>query len=90
MWSQTTSTGQTVVYGHRVSATGSLGTITRLGIGDRPAVAVDDDGNGLAVWQSPGATSVQSQVDARKISRSGAFGTKTEVSSDGRVVPRRR
>jgi hypothetical protein len=85
VWSQWTSTGQTVVYGRRVSATGTLGSITRLGTGDRPAVAVDDDGNGLAVWQSPTATSDQTKADARTISRSGAFGTTTEVSSDGRV-----
>jgi hypothetical protein len=86
VWSQWTSTGQTVVYGRRVSATGTLGSITRLGTGDRPAVAVDGDGNGLAVWQAPGATSDQTQVDARTISRSGAFGTTVEVSSDGQVA----
>jgi hypothetical protein len=86
VWSQWTTSGQTVVYGRRISATGTLGSIAQLGAGDRPAVAVDDDGNGLAVWQSPGATSDQTRVDARTISRSGAFGTKVEVSSDGRVA----
>jgi hypothetical protein len=86
LWSQRTSATQTNVFGRRISRTGRLGAITRLGVGDRPAVAVDDDGNGLAVWQSPGPPYDATKVFARKISRSGVFRPRVRLSSDGRVV----
>jgi hypothetical protein len=86
VWSRWTSSAQTDVFGRRISRTGSLGAITHLGVGDRPAVALDDDGNGLAVWQSPGPTSAANKVYGSKISRSGVFGTRVLLSSNGRVV----
>lgn len=86
VWSRWTGSTQTDVFGRRISRTGSLGAITHLGVGDRPAVALDDDGNGLAVWQSPGPASAASKVYGRKISRSGVFGARMLISSAGRVA----
>ena len=85
IWSRRTSTTQTDVFGRRISSTGALGAITRLGVGDRPDVALDDDGNGLAVWQSPGPPYDATQVLARSISTAGAFGATVTLSTDGRV-----
>jgi hypothetical protein len=86
VWSRTTSAATTEVYGRRVSRTGILGAITRLGVGDRPAVAVDDDGNGLAVWHSPGPSNKPAQVYARTVSRDGTFAGAEMLSSDGAVA----
>lgn len=86
LWSQWTSTTQTAVFGRRISRTGSLGPIIRLGTGDRPAIAVDDDGAGLAVWQGLSDSMSVSKVYARRFSSSGSFGPLRTLSSDGRVV----
>jgi hypothetical protein len=86
VWSRYTIGLFTDVSARRISRTGTLGAVTRLGAGERPAVTVDDDGDGLAVWYSPGPLSLANQVYARTISRSGAFGTAQKLSPDGRVV----
>jgi hypothetical protein len=86
VWGQWTSQGGTAMYGRRISKTGSLGPIRSLGAGDRPAVALDDAGAGLAVWQSPGANTGASKVVGRRISTSGSFGPLVQLSSDGGVV----
>ncbi|MFC0625967.1 hypothetical protein [Kribbella deserti] len=86
IWSRRTSTTQTDVFGRRISRSGALGAITRLGVGDRPRVALDDDGNGLAVWHSPGPPYDATRVLARPISTAGGFGVTTTLSTDGRVV----
>jgi hypothetical protein len=83
VWSQHASSGQTLVFGRRISATATLGPITYLGVGDSPAVTVDDQGDGLAAWQSPGPYTVPNKVYGRKISRSGGFGPKILLSSNG-------
>lgn len=85
IWSRQTSTTQSEVFGRRIYRTGTLGSITRLGVGDRPAVTLDDDGDGLAVWHSPGPPYEANQVYARTISRTGVFGAADKLSSDGRV-----
>ncbi|MEH0822126.1 MULTISPECIES: hypothetical protein [unclassified Micromonospora] len=41
-------------------------------------VRVDDDGDGIVVWQGKGENNVVGNVEARRVTRSGAFGT-TEV-----------
>ncbi len=86
VWGQWTSQGKTAVYGRRISSTGSLGPIRYLGVGDRPAVTLDDAGAGLAAWQTPGANTGVSKVYGRRISKSGSFGSLAELSSDGGVV----
>ncbi|HEX2772503.1 MAG TPA: hypothetical protein VHN18_08755 [Micromonosporaceae bacterium] len=86
VWSRQTSTTLTEVFGRRISRTGTLGTRTWLGVGDRPAVTVDDDGDGLAVWHSPGPPYEATQVYARTVSPDGVFASREKLSSDGRVV----
>lgn len=86
VWSRRTSSTQTDVFGRRIYRTGAVGAITRLGVGDRPSVTLDDDGNGLAVWQSPGPPYEATKVYARTVSPTGVFGTTDLLSSDGRVV----
>ena len=86
VWSQYNSSRQTAAFGRRISRTGTLGPTTYLGMGDFPAVTVDDHGSGLSVWQAPGPDTVPNKLYGRKISRSGGFGPKILVSSDGRFA----
>ncbi|MEH1057235.1 hypothetical protein V6U89_18785 [Micromonospora sp. CPCC 206171] len=86
VWSRRTSSTTTEVYGRRISRSGTLGTITNLGVGDRPAVTVDDDGNGLAAWHSPGPPYAAKEVHARTVARDGVFGAAERLSTNGRVV----
>ena len=57
-----------------------------LGLGDRPEVALDDNGDGLVVWHAPGSPQEATQVKARTISQTGVFGAARTLSSDGRVT----
>jgi hypothetical protein len=86
VWSRWTSSTQTDVFGRRISRTGALGAVTRLGVGDRPAVTLDDVGNGLAVWHSPGPPYDATHVYARKVSTTGVFGATVTLSTNGRVA----
>jgi hypothetical protein len=81
VWSQGNSTP--AVFGRGVSRTGSLGPLTRLGLGDQPAVTIDDVGHGLVVWQSLPDSNQVTKVYARPFSRTGRFGLRTRLSSDG-------
>lgn len=75
--------------GRRLSAAGARGAVTGLGLGDRPDLALDDDGDGMLVFHTvvPESTPPHSytEADARLISRSGTFGTGRTLMSDGRV-----
>ncbi|MEU8849827.1 hypothetical protein AB0C70_27195 [Streptomyces sp. NPDC048564] len=75
--------------GRRLSAAGTRGTVTNLGLGDRPDVVLDDDGDGMLVFHTVVPTSTipysYTKTSARLISRSGAFGTTKTLTSDGRV-----
>jgi hypothetical protein len=55
----------------------------RLGSGDRPDVAVDADGDGVVVWQDPGADET-SAVRSRTVAR-GGFGPVRAITLDGRA-----
>jgi hypothetical protein len=83
VWTRALAVNRLVVYGRRVARTGALGRIMRLGAGDHPDVTVDDDGDGVAVWQPPGDEA--NPVRARTIARSGAFGPARTIGRDGRV-----
>ncbi|GAA2891619.1 hypothetical protein GCM10011428_00100 [Streptomyces violaceus] len=65
------------------------GAVTSLGPGDRPELALDDDGDGMVVFHTvvPKSTPPYSytKAGARLISRSGTFGTVKTLTSDGRV-----
>jgi hypothetical protein len=86
LWTQDGSSGGTLVFGRRISGSGTLGPITYLGVGATPAVTFDDNGDGLAAWQSPGSITVPNAVYGRRISRSGRFGPQILLSSNGRFA----
>ncbi|MGW7403241.1 hypothetical protein ACWGI9_05810 [Streptomyces sp. NPDC054833] len=81
--------GKLELLGRRISAGGTRGSVTVLGAGDRPDLALDDDGDGMLVFHTTVATSTPpysaTKVTARLISRAGTFGTSKSVTSDGRV-----
>ncbi|MET9012900.1 hypothetical protein ABZX74_18555 [Streptomyces olivaceoviridis] len=89
VWTRYNSGGTLELLGRRLSATGARGAVTSLGLGDRPAVALDDDGDGMLVFHTvvPKSTPPYSHTrsSARLISRSGTFGTTKTLTSDGRV-----
>jgi hypothetical protein len=47
-------------------------------------VRIDDDGDGVVVWQGKGTGNIVSSVRARRVTRSGTFGTAQVVASNGR------
>ena len=75
--------------GHRLSAGGSRGSVTTLGLGDRPDLALDDDGDGMLVFHTVVPTSTPpysyTKTSARPVSRGGTFGTTQTLTSDGKV-----
>ncbi|MEU8028666.1 hypothetical protein AB0C13_08480 [Streptomyces sp. NPDC049099] len=81
--------GKLELLGRRLSAGGTRGSVTALGAGDRPDLALDDDGDGMLVFHTvlPKSTPPYSytRTSARLISRSGVFGTARTLTSDGRV-----
>ncbi|MFI8889110.1 hypothetical protein [Streptomyces paradoxus] len=83
------SSGKLELLGRRLSAGGTRGGVTTLGPGDRPDLALDDDGDGMVVFHTvlPKSTPPYSYTksSARLISRSGTFGTAKTLTSDGRV-----
>ena len=86
-WSRRTSQTQTDVFARRMYRTGTPGAIVRLGVGDRPAVAVDDDGDGNVVWQSPGPPYDATKIYARRVTKAGGYGTTTSLLTPiGRVA----
>jgi len=89
LWTQDGSSGRTLVFGRRISATGTLGPITYLGVGETPAVTFDDNGDGLAAWQSPGPINRPNAAYGRRTSPSGGFGTKTLLVPRSRMRSRR-
>jgi hypothetical protein len=83
------SSGKLELLGRRLSAAGARGAVTSLGPGDRPDLALDDDGDGMLVFHTvvPKSTPPYSytKAGARLISRSDTFGTMKTLTSDGRV-----
>ncbi|MET9759440.1 hypothetical protein ABZ016_10330 [Streptomyces sp. NPDC006372] len=83
------SSGKPELLGRRLSAGGTRGTVTALGAGDRPDLALDDDGDGNLVFHTVVPKSAPpysyTKISARLISRSGGFGTTKTLTSDGRV-----
>lgn len=86
VWSRRTSQTQTDVFARRMYRTGTPGAVVRLGVGDRPSVAVDDDGDGNAVWQSPGPPYEATKVYARRVTRVGGYGTTSLLTTNGSVA----
>ncbi|WP_433118107.1 hypothetical protein [Micromonospora sp. CA-246542] len=74
------------VFARSISSTGVLGTVTRLGVGDWPKVALDDDGDGLVTWQAWGPDVSTTQVHARTVAQDGTFGADEIIAPDGRYA----
>ncbi|MFE9358677.1 hypothetical protein ACFYPB_31950 [Streptomyces olivaceoviridis] len=55
VWTRHNSGGTLELLGRRLSATGARGAVTSPGLGDRPALALDDDG-ATACWSSTGSS----------------------------------
>ncbi|WP_255949358.1 hypothetical protein [Streptomyces odontomachi] len=81
--------GELELLGRRLSADGTLGGVADLGLGDRPDLAVDDDGDGMLAYHTTVADSTppysHTETSARSVSSSGTFGTAETLTSDGRV-----
>ncbi|UXY28826.1 hypothetical protein [Streptomyces sp. HUAS TT20] len=81
--------GKLELLGRRLSAGGTRGAVTTLGLGDRPDLALDDDGDGMLVFHTVVAKSTPpysyTKTSARLVSRSGTFGATKTLTSDGRV-----
>ncbi len=85
-WSRRTEGVLADVHSRTISRTGELGEITSFGAGDRPAVTLDDDGDGLVAWQAAGPSWAFMGVWASTVHRDGRFGAVEQLSTDGRVV----
>ncbi|WP_020577953.1 hypothetical protein [Actinopolymorpha alba] len=85
VWTRRNSSNQIELFGRSLTRTGTLGAITRLGLYDRPDIALDDDGDGMVVAHVPDAPYKTQQVFSRLISRTGSFGTAKTLTTDGRV-----
>src|SRR5918995_2982 len=85
VWTRWNSNSRIEMLGRQLTRTGTLGTITSLGLHDRPDIALDDDGDGLLVFHSPSPPYEAQEVGARLISPSGSFGSIKTLTSDGRV-----
>ncbi|MFG1650759.1 hypothetical protein ACGFIE_12575 [Micromonospora sp. NPDC049275] len=84
-WGRWTPEG-TQVFGRTISSAGTLGTVTRLGVGDWPKVTLDDDGDGVVTWNNPSPDFSTTRVQARTIGPAGAFGAAEILSPDGRFA----
>ncbi|MEV6110449.1 hypothetical protein AB0M28_37975 [Streptomyces sp. NPDC051940] len=86
VWAKRGSDGKLVLAGRKLTAAGSQGVIHSLGSGDRPDIALDDDGDGMLVYHTPEGPYVTQKVSARLVARDGVFGAvRTVTSTDGRV-----
>jgi hypothetical protein len=89
VWTRYNSSNKLELLGRRLSAGGTRGSVTTLGLGDRPDLALDDDGDGMLVFHTVVPTSTTpysyTKSSARLVSRSGTFGTTKTLTSDGRV-----
>ncbi|REE99006.1 hypothetical protein [Thermomonospora umbrina] len=85
VWTRWNGSRRLEMLGRRLTRTGARGPVTALGLHDRPDLVLDDDGDGMLVFHSPSAPYKENRVGTRLISRSGAFGRITTLTSDGRV-----
>jgi hypothetical protein len=87
-WSSYINSAQSAVFGRRVSRTGALGPVVKLGLGYLPAITVDPAGAGLVAWQStPPDSGALTQVYARPFAAAtGKFGSQFTLTPDGDYV----
>lgn len=89
-WTRMNSNNRVEMFARQLSRTGALGAVTSLGEVDYAEIVLDDDGDGLLVFHAPSRRTLipmepdAHDVGAGTISPSGAFGSPTTVTSDGR------
>jgi hypothetical protein len=72
------------MYARQITRTATLGEPVLLtSYGRLHTVRVDDDGDGVVVWQGEGIDGSVGSVRARRVTRTGAFGTAEVVASTG-------
>jgi len=85
VWNSALRSGRAVVYGRRLSGTGSLGPAVRLGTGYLPHVAIAPAGLGLITWQStPFQSGLVTTIYGRHVhAAKGTFGNRIKFTADG-------
>jgi hypothetical protein len=84
LWTRSLPEDRFAVYGRSISRAGRLGPVTNLGRGDFPDIALDDDGDGIAVWHHPD-DDVTDAVRRSTISGATTFGRVRKLATNGRV-----
>ncbi|WP_020580043.1 hypothetical protein [Actinopolymorpha alba] len=79
-WDRTDATG---LHARRIARTGTVGSIVQLGNGRQPNLAVDDDGDGVVVWQGRNSANTVNTVQTIRVSRGGTFGSAATISANG-------
>jgi hypothetical protein len=85
-WSRHTRGVLTDAYARTLSRTGVLGPVTTFGQGDRPRVALDDDGDGIVTFTAPGPSWAFNGVSASTVGRDGVFGAVEQISAEGKTA----
>ncbi|MFD2078726.1 hypothetical protein [Actinopolymorpha cephalotaxi] len=76
-------TDATALHARRITRTGTVGSVVQLGIGREPDLAVDDDGDGVVVWQGRNSASTVNTIQTARVSSGGTFGSAATISSNG-------
>ena len=83
-WTSYLNAARPTVLGRRVSRTGALGGVVKLGFGQLPAITVDPAGAGLVAWQSMPSSSQITRLYARPFAATtGKFRAQFTLSADG-------
>jgi hypothetical protein len=72
------------LYARPISRTATIGQPVLLSTyGRLHSVRVDDDGDGIVVWQGAGISGSVGSIRARRVTQSGTFGTTQTIASNG-------
>ncbi len=72
------------IYARRISRTDTLGPTVTIGTGRLTDIELDDDGDGVAVWEGPpDVYASYGTIRSTRIGRSGTFGSATVISRVG-------
>jgi hypothetical protein len=88
VWDKYVSSAQAAVYERRITRTGAVRRVIRLGLGFVPAATVDPAGAGMIAWQSePANAGVRTRIFGRRFSMAtGKIGSRFAVTGDGDYV----
>lgn len=86
-WTSYLNPARPTVLGRRVSRSGALSRVIKLGSGELPAITVDPAGAGLVAWQSMPSSSQTTRLFARSFAAStGKFRSQFTLTPDGGYV----